>query len=227
MMSSSPDHNPILDAVPVHAFQYQEADSLDGTVGDLGQPAVVSQVRVSTHGPSTPEELEQYKAEARGEGMREGLLQAQKKFEQELVGERAKIEETIRNFRSQAGQYYARAEVELVQLSLAIAAKILHREAQVDPTLVAALVRITLEKLQHGTNVTVCVRPEEVAEWNKYFELHKEDQSRVQVKADPALQPHDCILETELGVTDVGLSSQLKEIEKGFFDLLAQRPDTK
>ncbi len=226
-MSSLPEHNTISVAAPVHAFQYQEPDSLEPTVGGPAQWTARSQARASTEGLGGSEDLERCKAEARAEGVREGLLQAQKTFELELAGERAKIEEAIRNFRSQAAQYYARAEVELVQLALAIAAKILHREAQVDPTLVAALVRITLEKLQHGTNVSVCVRPEEVAEWNKYFELHKDGQSRVQVKADPALQPRDCILETELGVTDVGLSSQLKEIEKGFFDLLAQRPDTK
>ena len=35
----------------------------------------------------------------------------------------------------------------------------------------------------------------------------------------------NCILETELGSTELGLESQLKEIETGLFDLLAQRPD--
>jgi flagellar assembly protein FliH len=35
------------------------------------------------------------------------------------------------------------------------------------------------------------------------------------------------VLETELGETEIGLEAQLKEIERGFFDLLAQRPDSK
>jgi flagellar assembly protein FliH len=42
----------------------------------------------------------------------------------------------------QREQYFVRAEAEIVQLALAIAAKILHREAQVDPMLVATLVRM-------------------------------------------------------------------------------------
>ena len=41
---------------------------------------------------------------------------------------------------------------------------------------------------------------------------------------DATLGPGHCILETELGSTDLTLESQLKEIEQGFFDLLAQRP---
>ena len=49
--------------------------------------------------------------------------------------------------------------------------------------------------------------------------------SGVEVKADPSVEAHNCILETELGTTQLGLDAQLKEIEQGFFDLLAQRPD--
>jgi flagellar assembly protein FliH len=41
---------------------------------------------------------------------------------------------------------------------------------------------------------------------------------------DPSLGLGHCTLETELGSTDLTLESQLKEIEQGFFDLLAQRP---
>ena len=44
---------------------------------------------------------------------------------------------------------------------------------------------------------------------------------------DPTLGPGHCILETELGSTDLTLETQLKEIEQGFFDLLAQRPKEK
>ena len=42
-----------------------------------------------------------------------------------------------------------------------------------------------------------------------------------------SVEAHNCILETELGTTELGLEAQLKEIEQGFFDLLAQRPDNK
>ena len=38
------------------------------------------------------------------------------------------------------------------------------------------------------------------------------------------LSDHDCILETELGSANFGLDTQLKEVEQGFFDLLALRP---
>jgi flagellar assembly protein FliH len=118
-------------------------------------------------------------------------------------------------------------EIELVHLSLAIAAKILHREAHVDRMLVAALVKVAMGKLQHGTTAAVRVRPEEVADWNRYFEGDTGGEVRVEVKPDPLVEAHSCILETDLGTTELGLDAQLKEIEQGFFDLLAQRPDNK
>jgi flagellar assembly protein FliH len=49
-------------------------------------------------------------------------------------------------------------------------------------------------------------------------------QTLPELLGDPTLGPGNCVLETELGSTDLTLESQLKEIEQGFFDLLAQRP---
>jgi flagellar assembly protein FliH len=164
---------------------------------------------------------------ARAEGIQEGLQQAQQSLEQALAGERAKVAEAIRDFAQKTKDYYSRAEAEMVHLSLAIANKILHREAQVDRMLVAALVKVALEKLQHGTSASVKVRPEEVADWNRYFEGNSNGEIRVEVKPDSSVAAHNCILETELGTTELGLDVQLKEIEQGFFDLLAQRPDNK
>jgi flagellar biosynthesis/type III secretory pathway protein FliH len=59
--------------------------------------------------------------------------------------------------------------------------------------------------------------------WKEYFEGQMMA-ARVAVTEDPLLSDHDCMLETELGVANFGLDTQLKEVEQGFFDLLALRP---
>jgi len=215
-MSSSPK------LAEVEAFEYQDPGA-PGTAA-TGSPA---ENRITAHngsgGRGAAEELELKLAAARAEGIREGLQQAQ----QSVENERAKVAEAVRLFSQKTTDYYSRVEIELVHLSLAIAAKILHREAQVDRLVVAALVKVALEKLQQGTTATVRVRPEEVAEWNRYFEGNGGGEIRVEVKPDPLVEAHNCILETDLGTTQLGLDAQLKEIEQGFFDLLAQRPDSK
>jgi flagellar assembly protein FliH len=220
-MSSSPK------LAQVQAFEYHDP----GSFAAVASAADAFEDHTATPGESasrnTPEELDLKLAAARADGIREGLQQAQQSFEKELADERSKIAEALRCFGQKTNEYYARAEVEMVHLSLAIAAKILHREAQVDRMLVAALVKVAMEKLQRGTAATVRVRPEEVADWNRYFEGNTGADIRVEVTADPSVEVHNCILETELGTTVLGLDAQLKEIEQGFFDLLAQRPDHK
>ena len=217
-MSSSPK------LAQVQAFEYHAPGSPAATARTADP---IGDNVTAPNGHSTPEDLELKLVAARAEGIREGLQQAQQSLEKELADERAKIAEALRLFGQKTNEYYARAEVEVVHLSLAIAAKILHREAQVDRMLVAALVKVAMEKLQRGTAATVRVHPEEVADWNRYFEGNSSADIRVEVTADPSLEVHNCILETELGTTELGLDAQLKEIEQGFFDLLAQRPDNK
>jgi flagellar assembly protein FliH len=144
-------------------------------------------------------------------------------FEQSLIASNAPIVAAVAAFEEQRDDYFARVETEIVQLALSIAAKILHREAQVDPMLVATLVRMAIENMSEGSSVTVRVDPARVDGMKAYFARHP-NISRVEVTADSQLSNQDCIVETELGSANFGLDTQLKEVERGFFDLLALRP---
>jgi len=145
-------------------------------------------------------------------------------FESKLQVARAPIAAAVAAFAAEREQYFSRVEKEIVQLALSIAAKILHREAQVDPTLVAVLVRMTIEKMREGSNVTVRVGAGRAKIWKEYF-AGQSGTAHVEVTEDPGLSMYDCLLETEPGVANFGLDTQLKEMEKGFFDLMALRPD--
>jgi flagellar assembly protein FliH len=147
-------------------------------------------------------------------------------YEAKLEATRASIADALTGFEAQRAEYYARVEAEVVQLALAIAAKILHRESQVDPMLIAALVRITIEKMREGSIVTLRVATGRAKRWKDYFAGHSTP-ARVEVTEDASFSNNDCILETELGVTNISLDTQLKEVEQGFFDLLALRPESR
>ena len=132
------------------------------------------------------------------------------------------VQKAVAAFRDERKDYFERAESEVVRLALAIAAKILHREAQVDPMMVAALVRLAVDKMDAGTRVTVKLPSSDVPKWKEYFSTAVD--VSVDVVEDVSLGAGDCVLETELGATDFSIDAQLKEVEKGFFDLLAHRP---
>lgn len=149
-----------------------------------------------------------------------------KEYEQKVVAERAAVAKLIAGFEEERSDYYARVEAEVVQLALSIAAKILHREAQVEPMLLAALVRIAVEKMREGSGVTLRVHPSRVESWRRYFAEYP-NLSHVEVAEDASLTDQDCMVGTELGSANFGLDTQLKEVEQGFFDLLALRPTTR
>ena len=110
-----------------------------------------------------------------------------------------------------------------MQLALTIAGKILHRESQVDRMLVAALVQIALGQLREGAAATIRLRPEETARWRKHFAAAGLS-VEVKIVDDADLVAGDCLLETEMGTVNFSLAAQLKELEMGFLDVLAQRP---
>ncbi|MGA9527437.1 MAG: FliH/SctL family protein [Terriglobales bacterium] len=159
-------------------------------------------------------------AEARAEGFREGEDQARKAHENHLAEQRKRIGDAIAAFQQETAAYYSKAEVQLTHLALAIAGKILHREAQVDRMVVAGLVKVMLNRMQQGTKAIIRIRPEDALTWRQYFNTNAD----LEIIEDAALEPNACKIETELGIAEMGLDAQLKEVETGFFDLLAQRP---
>lgn len=170
------------------------------------------------------DESDQNSRQARDEGLREGEARARRDYEQALKREREAVKKSIQEFQRERDSYYQRVEAEVVQLALAIARKVLHREAQVDPLLLAGIVRVALRKLEIGTRVRVRVNPSEVTGWQKILAEVDDSGAVPEIEEDATVPPARCVLQTELGATELGIEPQLKEIENGLLDLLAKRP---
>ena len=167
---------------------------------------------------------EQREKDAFERGTRDGERGARLIFDQQLGNLRALISGSIEQFKTQREEYFARIEPEVVQLALAIARKILHREAQMDPLLLTGIVHVALEKLDAGARVRLRTHPGDIHFWNQHFAQPGSFQPAPDLIGDANLQPGELALETEIGSTQISLETQLKEIEQGFFDLLEQRP---
>ena len=174
--------------------------------------------------PVSEEQIRAREARARKEGREEGVAQSRGEFEKKLAVEKQALVQAVRDFIRERENYFHKVEAEVVSLALAIARKILHREAQIDPLLLAGVVRVGLDNIAAGTRVRLRVHPDQVQAWRGFFSLQPDLKSLPELMGDATLELGRCILETELGSTDLTLETQLKEIEQGFFDLLAQRP---
>jgi flagellar assembly protein FliH len=210
MSSSAPQRQLVLEAAP---FAYAEAGLAGGAQGS-----------VSDAGQRGEEQSRRQHAEAFEQGRQSVQQQLRSELDTALAQYRAEIGRALHEFALERQNYYLRIEGEVVELALAVARKILHREVQIDPNAIAGIVRVTLEKLDTGTKVVLRVHPKEATDWRHYFACQLEDVPTPDVHEDPAISPGECRIETSLGSTEVGLESQLKEIETGLLDLLAERP---
>jgi flagellar assembly protein FliH len=212
--------------IPVIALEYRDLAgplTYDAGMQMPGEDQPAKEVKtVADMEFSLAEFAERVKNE-REDATRQAEQRLRQELEQKLQNERKAIAATIKAFEAERIDYYARVEAEVVQLALAIAAKILHREAQVDPMLLPSLVRFAVGKIHEGSSIIVRVNPRRAKLWRDYF-AQGLDGASVEVKEDAALSDLDCMLETEVGTTNLGLNSQLKEVEQGFFDLLALKP---
>jgi flagellar assembly protein FliH len=207
-----------LSFLPVTAFQYKQIETF--APEELFEEAPVQahpEIRLSE------DAFHARLAAERAAGFAEAESRLRHELERKVSQQTDCVTRAIQTFEQSRAEYFASVEVEVVQLALAIARRILHREAQVDPMLVAAIVQLALGQLREGSTATMRVALSEAARWKRHFEAAGLKLT-IHVEGDPAMHPGDCVLQTEMGSATFGIDAQLKEVEQGFFDVLARRP---
>jgi flagellar assembly protein FliH len=131
---------------------------------------------------------------------------------------RLQLASVAEKFAAAAERHLAEIEQEAADLALAIAARILRREAQLDPLLLTGSVRVALGQLSRGTRARILVPQREVDLWRDALAHIPNLPFQPEIAAGEGLAPGDCRIETELGSVDLGIRDQLAEIERGFFD---------
>ena len=202
----------------------------------LGQPEVVAEVATDETEVLLKEEVaaldgrlrsqaEQMAAQmevARSEARAEARLEWEQELQEGIVAERKAVLKACEEFVRGRARYFAGVEAEVVKLALAIAARVLHREAKIDPLLLTGVVRVALEKVADDSATVLRVPVGAVEMWREAFVTSPE--SSLQIVGDERLAAGECVLDTNVGRVELGVSAQLEEIERGFFDLMQRRP---
>ena len=143
-------------------------------------------------------------------------------LEERVAQARRQVAHICAEFARERTRYFLDVEEEVVRLALAIAARVLHREAGCDPLLLRGAVRVALEQVADNSATILRIPATEATMWREA--LHTGAKSEVQLQEDETLRPGECILETSAGRVDLGVKAQLVEIERGLFDLIEKRP---
>ena len=152
------------------------------------------------------------------QGERAGLEAGGKRAEAML----RRLAQTLEELSGLRDNMVRQTERELVQLSVAIARRILQREVSVDPELTSALAHIALERLGGATPATVRLHPDD------YGIVTSGQQAplggrQVEVRPDPAVARGGCLVESEFGFIDASVDAQVDEIARA---VLGDAPTT-
>jgi flagellar assembly protein FliH len=103
-------------------------------------------------------------------------------------------------------------ERQMVQLSLTLARRVVHREVSLDPELAAALAHVALEKLGTTTPATIRLNPED-------YTIVAQDGERwggvaVSVVPDPSIARGGCLVESDFGCVDATIERQFDELSR-------------
>ena len=204
------------------ALDYQEVMQTGLTIEDANTDPHADALDEAASGLSL-QEHNQLIEKARMEAASERELHIRAEHEAKTSAAAETVREAIDRFEKERKDYFSRVEAEVIRLALSIAAKILHRESQADPMLVAAIVRIALDRLQESSTVSLTVPTDEAEKWERCMAGQARDVTP-HIIGDPHLSSGSCILQADLGSVDFSIGAQLKEVEQSFHDLLSHRP---
>jgi len=124
-----------------------------------------------------------------------------------------RLTETLEELTTLRQQMIHETERQMVQLALAIARRVMHREVSIDQDLLIAMARVALDRLGESAQVTVRLSPEDFeataavrsAQWTG---------THVTVVADARVGRGGCRVESEFGAMDAGVDGQIQEIAR-------------
>ncbi|MBV8553642.1 MAG: hypothetical protein JOY54_20275 [Acidobacteriaceae bacterium] len=160
--------------------------------------------------------------QCRQTAFQDGLRQGREESAADVKAASARLAQVLRELAALKRKIRTEAESELVQLSLAVARRILHRELNTDPESIQGIIRAALEKLNQRDVLRIRVHHAIADAVRSSLQLAGRSSAMV-VVSDPNLTPGSIVFETGFGELDASVDTQLQEIQRGFADRMSSR----
>ncbi len=180
----------------------RSAESMPVHQPEIEDAPAVSQQRLAT--------LER-EAFAKGyeQGERAGTEAAGKRGEAML----RRLSDTLTELTSLRASMIRQTENQIVELALAVARRVVHREVSLDRNLMIAIVRVALDRLGESAHVTVRLHPEEF-EATGAARVAEFAGSDITFVPDARVGRGGCRVESDMGMLDASVDAQIQEIAR-------------
>lgn len=155
------------------------------------------------------------------QGYAEAEAQVREQYEQLLAEARTIIESAVMI----KHRLIQESEPFLIELSCAIAEKIVTRQLSLEPEWTVDLIKNVLLRRREQGIITLCVSPEHfqfVVDSREELMLAIDSQAELQILPDPTVKDHGCVIRSSFGSIDARIDTQLNEIKKGLQQVAMQ-----
>lgn len=166
--------------------------------------------------------MEMHKLEGFEQGYQDGLRQAEaamKEKADQMIAEASAILEQAYRVKDQIIQD---AEPFLVDLSAAIAEKIVDKQLSIEPEYAIELIKKTLSRKREQGVITLCVSPAHFAfvqAARDELALAIDSQAELQILPDSSVKDRGCVIRSAYGSIDATIDTQLTEIKKELYQI--------
>ncbi|OWA33761.1 flagellar assembly protein FliH [Saccharibacillus sp. O16] len=161
--------------------------------------------------------IEAVKSQGFREGYEEGRAQAEAelalRMQQAAEEAQALIQEAVRT----KEEIIQEAEPFLVDLSTAIAEKVIDRKLAEDEELTLGLIRQTLSRKRQQGTIALCVAPSQFSMINSAREelaMSIDSQAELEILPDSTVKDRGCVIRSNFGSVDARIDTQLTEIKR-------------
>ncbi|OUM96982.1 MAG: flagellar assembly protein FliH [Thermobacillus sp. ZCTH02-B1] len=159
------------------------------------------------------------------QGYAEGRAEAEEAVRREWEGRLGEAKALIEEAYRMKESIIQEAEPFLVELSVAIAGKIVDRVLERNPEWVIDLIRKALARRREQGIITLCVAPDQLAfvlAARDELEMAVDSQAELQIVPDPTVTDRGCVIRTSFGSIDARIDTQLEEIKKALLQAAAE-----
>jgi flagellar biosynthesis/type III secretory pathway protein FliH len=221
-------------AGPAGAFQPMVFASFggDGRIVSVHEDAapldeIVEEAEVveAVEEPPAPD-FEAIKAEAWREGFQLGYDEGLRLAAEEQHDTGTRLSALLQGVASDTETLVRGLEVQVVELAMAIAEKVIAREARTDPEVVLSVVRSALSEVHDTTELRIRIHPDDVplveSRWQEM--LPRSTAERSELIPDVLVERGGVVVETRIGYADSQLKTRLNQVITTFQAVLDGEP---
>ncbi len=207
--------SPFPEYAPPHSEQTPDAETLRAEAEAIRLRAIQDAERIREQ--ARREGYQRGYEEGYRDGEQHARQQAETALQQTLETLRAELQRALSAVHAQYEAYLQTAESQMLELALEVVRKVVREELRLQPEHVRAIVREALRRVQGFGRLRIRVNPldiETVRQHRPALLQIVDGAEGIEIIEDRRVDPGGCIIETEQGVYDARIRTQLGEIER-------------